>query len=227
MNRPAKAGQPVTRYELPESGITLLGYVVRRMHKTKLLESVPALLQTGQSGEALVQIALYAAAASASFGPAFYQPAFNTVGARVSEADPATEALVTAWREEDNPHLVVGYDVEMPGGVRFTGREEITGTTIGLGSLGMPAPARFQYTGPDGYSAELAGVITSELTLRLFGRPGIRAQGRLSGRDSGGQAVRVLLGRDSMAVVGVEAPDGRTWKRVERLADWPGTVRAG
>ncbi len=30
-----------TRYELPTTGITLLGYVVRRMHKTQLADTRP------------------------------------------------------------------------------------------------------------------------------------------------------------------------------------------
>ncbi len=32
-----------TRYELPPEGISLLGYIVRRMHKTEWLTEVPAL----------------------------------------------------------------------------------------------------------------------------------------------------------------------------------------
>jgi len=47
-----------TRYELPPEGITLLGYVVRRMHKTALLADIPTLLAENKTGEALARVEL-------------------------------------------------------------------------------------------------------------------------------------------------------------------------
>ena len=60
---------PTTRYELPPEGITLLGYVVRRMHKTAWLTPIKDLLTQGKTTEILAQAAMYAVVASASFGP--------------------------------------------------------------------------------------------------------------------------------------------------------------
>ena len=76
----------ITRYELPAAGITLLGYVVRRMHKTQWLMSIPALLAENKSDKALAQIAMYAVTSSASFGRAYYHPDVN------SQCEGTTEA---------------------------------------------------------------------------------------------------------------------------------------
>lgn len=81
----------VTRYELPPAGITLLGYVVRRMHKTKWLTSIPALLAENKSSDALADT-LCTQDAFTSFGRAYYQPQFNAVGAEISENYLATGA---------------------------------------------------------------------------------------------------------------------------------------
>ena len=125
-----------TRYELPPSGITLLGYVVRRMHKTQWLTSIPALLAENKSSEALAQVAMYAVTSSTSFGPAYYQPQFNSKGEEVSEADPQTGAMVTAKLVSTSPHSLISYTAVMPNGDVFSGSEEITGTTVGLRGLG-------------------------------------------------------------------------------------------
>ena len=85
-----------TRYELPPGGITLLGYVVRRMHKTEWLLHVPDLIANGNTDEALAYVAMYAIKSSTSFGPAYYQPRFNKTGEEISEPDPATGAQVRA-----------------------------------------------------------------------------------------------------------------------------------
>ena len=64
--------RPITRYELPSSGNSLLGYIVRRMHKTSLLNPLPEMLNNEAYAEALAQLALYTIGAAASFGPAYY-----------------------------------------------------------------------------------------------------------------------------------------------------------
>lgn len=183
------------RYELPPEGNTLLGYIVRRMHKTEHLLPVQELLAEGKSSEALELIALYTVAASASFGRAYYQPTFDATGATVREPDPATGAMVTAQLESRSPHYHITYLVDLDNGDRFQGSETITGTTIGLRGLGMPAPSKFNFVSGD-YKATLTGTITSELALSLFGHTRIRAYGFLNFEDSAGNSGKLELNRD-------------------------------
>ena len=151
-----------TRYELPPEGTSLLSYIVRRMHKTAWLALVPELLSQEQSTKALEHIAIYTVVSSTSYGRAYYQPNFNATGDSVSEPDPATGASVTARLDSRSPHYQISYDVAMPNGDTFRGAEEITGTTVGLRGLGMPAPSRFTFTSGE-YKSELTGIITSAL----------------------------------------------------------------
>lgn len=198
-----------TRYELPRGGATLLGYVVRRMHKTQLLAPVPAQLRAGRPDQALIQVALYAAGASASYGPAYYQPEFDAVGAQAVEADPVTGAEVQARLTAVRPHFQIAYAALLAGVGRFAGEETITGTTVGLTGLGMPAPARLSFTSADGaYTVALAGTITSELLPGFFGRSRIRAVGELQFHDNAGQHGRVTLARAGRAQVNVETAAG-------------------
>jgi hypothetical protein len=173
----------ITRYELPPAGITLLGYVVRRMHKTKWLTSIPTLLAEHKSSDALAQVAMYAVTSSTSFGRAYYQPQFNAVGAEISETDPATGAVVTAKLLSTSPHYFIEYSAAMPNGDMFSGSEEITGTTVGLRGLGMPAPSKFNFKSGT-YTGELSGLLTSELALSFIGRTRIRAYGFLNFFDN-------------------------------------------
>ena len=183
-----------TRYELPPEGTSLLGYIVRRMHKTSRMSSIPELLAQGRSSQALEQVAMYAVAASTSYGRAYYQPNFNATGETVSEPDPATGATVTAQLDSRSPHYHISYQVGMPNGDTFTGSEEITGTTVGLRGLGMPAPSKFTFTSGE-YSAELTGIITSELALSLVGKTRIRAYGFLNLKDNLGNTGKLDLTR--------------------------------
>ncbi len=207
-----------TRYELPASGITLLGYVVRRMHKTSLLLPVAGLLKDDRSAEALAQIALYAAAASASFGPAYYQPASNTVGETAREADPETQAAVAATLDALSPQLRISSSADLPDGGRFSGIEAITGTTVGLHGLGMPAPSQFSFTAAGGYAARLSGTITSELMPRLFAAARIRAHGTLRLSDDRGNAGSLTLTRDGHVHIDVTPPGGPAIQRQAELA---------
>lgn len=184
-----------TRYELPPAGITLLGYVVRRMHKTHWLTSVPALIAENKSGDALAQVAMYAVTSSTSFGRANYQPRFNPVGAEVTETDPHTGAIVTAKLEASSPAYQISYSATMPNGDVFSGREEITGTTVGLRGLGMPAPSKFNFKSGN-YSADLTGILTSELALSLIGRTRIRAYGFLNFNDNANNTGKLTIDRN-------------------------------
>lgn len=182
------------RYELPPEGITLLGYIVRRMHKTEWLAKVPAALAEGQTAKALEYAAVYAATSSTSFGRAYYQPNFNNAGEVISEADPVTGAMVTAKLESTSPHYNISYQAVMPNGDIFKGSETITGTTVGLRGLGMPAPSKFKFTSGR-YNAELEGLITSELALSLVGNTRIRAYGSLNIKDNQGNTGSLELNR--------------------------------
>jgi hypothetical protein len=196
----------ITRYELPEGGTSLLGYVVRRMHKTERLEAALRHLEAGRRAEALLDIALYAAASSTSFGPAFYQPTFNDVGEEVSEPDPATGAAVSATLVGRSPHYDIRTEVRLKGGAHFNGREKILGTTFGVRGLGMPAPSQFEFaTADNAYVVRLTGTLTSELALGLFRGTRIRAYGRLEFRDNLGGVGTLTLARSGRAQASAEA----------------------
>jgi hypothetical protein len=202
----------VTRYELPPQGITLLGYIVRRMHKTSLLLPVAAMLSAGDPVAALGQVARYAATASVSYGPAYYQPRFNSPGEELIESDPATGWDVWARLESVSPHYLIAYRAVAPdGSAVFSGREEITGTTVGLRGLGMPAPSQFVFVCGE-YQAKLTGVITSELAPSLFGRTRIRAYGFLNLVDSAGNSGKLELDRNGKLSVQInEQPTAATY----------------
>ncbi|HAH16567.1 MAG: hypothetical protein EBQ56_11575 [Proteobacteria bacterium] len=191
-----------THYELPEEGISLLGYVVRRMHKTRWLMPVSTMVASGQSQEALAHVAVYAMLSSTSYGRAGYQPSFNRAGDVESEADPVTGASVTARVVALRPRIAIDYDAVLTGGETFSGSEEILGTTFGLRGLGMAAPSRFTFTAP-GYSASLDGTITSELTLAIFGGTRVRGYGSLAMSDSTGNRGEITIDRDQKIVLTV------------------------
>jgi hypothetical protein len=194
------------RYELPTDGTTLLGYVVRRMHKTQWLSPVKDFLATGQTSQALAHIAMYAMTASTSFGRAFYQPRFNQKGDEVSEPDAGTGASVSARLDSVDPHYLISYAVKMTDGGVFEGSEEITGTKIGLQGLGMPAPSRFSYALND-YSAGLTGLLTSELALSLVGRTRIRAYGSLNIADNAENKGRISIDRHGQIKLEINGND--------------------
>lgn len=186
----------ITRYELPPAGITLLGYIVRRMHKTQWLMYVPVMAASGHTEEALAHVAMYAVMASTSFGKAYYQPRFNIVGEEISEPDPDTGALVQAKLTASSPTYKISYSVTLPHGSSFIGNEEITGTTVGIRGLGMPAPSIFHFQSGD-YVAKLGGTLTSELAYPLFSRPHIRAYGFLNFQDNTGNTGKLNIDRNN------------------------------
>lgn len=190
------------RYELPPEGITLLGYVVRRMHKTDWLAKAVDLLSRQKTADALEAIAIYAVASSTSFGHAYYQPRFNGVGEVIQERDPITGATVTAKLESSTPHYHITYRATLNSGETFSGTENILGTTIGLRGLGMPAPSKFIFNA-GAYQAEFTGTLTSELALSLFGNTKIRAYGSLDFKDNAGNAGHLSLNRQGDAAVNI------------------------
>jgi len=144
-------------YELPPKGISLLGYVVRRMHKTAWLNPIRDMLAHSKTADALARIAMYAVAASTSFAPVYYQPRFNAVGERISEPDPETSAAVWSELKSSSPTYKISCAASLPNGDLFSGEEDITGTTVGLRGFGMPAPSKFHFRS-DAYVAYLTGI---------------------------------------------------------------------
>ncbi|GAB4572251.1 MAG: hypothetical protein Fur0017_23410 [Anaerolineales bacterium] len=188
------------RYELPPEGITLLGYIVRRMHKTEWLVKAADLLAKNKKTEALEAAAIYAAASSTSFGRAYYQPEFNHAGETVQERDPITGASVTAKLESTSPSYQITYLAALNSGETFHGSEKILGTTIGLRGLGMPAPSKFTFKA-SGYEAEFTGTLTSELALSLFSNTKIRAHGSLDFKDTAGNTGHLNLNRQGYVTI--------------------------
>jgi hypothetical protein len=183
-----------TRYELPPEGISLIGYVVRRMHKTAWLTPIKNLLAQGKTADALARVAMYAVAASTSFGPAYYQPRFNAVGERISEPDPETGATVWAELKSSSPTYKISCAASLPNGDIFSGEEDITGTTVGLRGLGMPAPSKFHFRS-DAFESDLTGILTSELALSFLRGTRIRAYGFLNFNDNAGNTGKIALDR--------------------------------
>lgn len=197
-------------YETPRGGITIGGYVARRLHKTILLKPLPELL-ADDSARALAQIGLYAAAASTSFGPARYQPGSDAVGSVIGLRDPETNALVTVTV---GANLRFDYRVEMDGVGRLSGAESIAGTTMGLRGLGMPAPTTFAFESATGnYHAKVVGLMTGEL-VPGFGMWKIRGQGSFDLSDDSGNRGNLTLERSGQIAVSINASDGRVvdWK---------------
>jgi hypothetical protein len=107
----------------------------------------------------------------------------------------------------------------MPDSGRFEGTEEITGTTVSLSGLGMPAPSRFRYVSGDGkYTAQMTGVITSELVPGFLVNSRIRAYGKLDLRDGDDHTGALKLARNSEVELVVEDSTGARFARRVRLA---------
>jgi hypothetical protein len=185
-------GHTRMNYETPPGGITITGYIVRRLHKTSLLLDIPTLLAHSPAA-ALAQLGIYAAASGTSWGPANYQPYFDRPGATLSEADPDTGALVTVKQLARKPHIAFEYKVTMPNGDTVRGQEAILGTTFSLQGLGMPAPSSYELQSGD-YSAHAAGTIYSELAPSWL-RTQVRGYGALELSDNRGNSGSLQLDR--------------------------------
>jgi hypothetical protein len=201
------------QYETPPGGITIGGYVARRLHKTILLKPVPEFL-AHDAARALAQLGLYAAAASTSFGPARYQPDSDAAGTVVESRDPDTDARVAVTV---GANLRFDFRVEMDGIGVLTGAETITRTTVGLRGLGMPALTTFAFRAESGnYRAEVKGLMTSELAPG-FGSWKIRGYGAFDLSDDAGNRGKVSLDRSGRVVVSVTSHDGRVVESSESL----------
>ncbi len=217
-DQPVYTGAPRsdTRYELPPGRTSLLGYTVRRLHKTSLLSKALALAGHGQSDAALACIGLYVAGASASFGVAHYQPESNTVGDEVSEPDPATGATVRVRLLERRPHLRLAAEVRLGDDLALTLEERILGTQLSWRGLGMPAPLDGRVS-LGGTTVEVRGHLTTELAPGLM-HTRVRGHGAVILSDSLGQQAEVTLERSGRATAIVTCADGGQHRRVAHFA---------
>lgn len=198
-------------------GVSLVRYLARRTAKTRLLVGLPGLLAADariRSAEALATFGVFCAAVAASYGHGYRQPTFDATGTELDEVDPETGARIVARLEGRGPGslLRLAVHVELPGIAEFEGREEITGTTVGIHGLGMPAPSRFALRTVEPlvpWSATAVGTITAELAPRLRGTL-VRGHGMLELVDDRGGLGTVRLGRDGTIVSRV---DGVTIER--------------
>lgn len=210
-------GSKRMNYETPPRGTTITGYIVRRMHKTRLLEGMQDLIASS-SAEALAKFAVYAAAAGTSYGPALYQPRFDRPGSVISEPDPETGAVVTVSQGERAPHYAFHYVVELPNGGKISGEERILGTTVGLRGLGMPAPSQFKFEDPgSGYKAFASGTVHSELAPGL-GRWRIRGYADLQLEDNLGFRGSLVLDRKGQIEIEIIAEDGSIFETSLQLS---------
>lgn len=204
------------QYETPPQGITLTGYIVRRMHKTRLLIDMAGLVESDPRA-ALAAFGAYAAAAGTSYGPALYQPRFDSPGSVITEDDPDTGARVTVRQHERSPHYTFSYDVHLPDGSQISGEEKVLGTTVGLRGLGMPAPSTFQYQSADGsYRAFVSGTIYSELAPGL-GRWRVRGYADLQLEDNQGNRGTLELDREGRLQIEILPEAGEPFVQTRRL----------
>jgi len=213
------AGDARAAYET--HGVSLVRYLARRTAKTRLLLGLAECLHgdgTPQAPDrALAAFGVFCAAAAASFGRGYRQPSFDATGTEIVEIDPETGAHVTARLDGRGPgsRFRLSVEVDLDGIGRFEGREEITGTTVSLRGLGMPAPSVFTFrTVPPlaPWEAQAVGTITAELAPRLTGMR-VRGYGTLELSDDRGTRGTVEVGRGGDVVARVGGPGGVVVKR--------------
>lgn len=181
-----------TRYELPPERISLTGHLARRAHKTALLQDAAGRVVADDSVGALLAFGRYVAAATVSYGRAYYQPTFDAAGAVHTEPDPATGMPVRVEVVSRKPSLRTELVVE-GSGWRLRIEETIQGTSFGFGSIGMPSSTKAMFT-MGAYEANATGIMTLELVpLPLMTR--VRGRGELSLRDSAGNLGRLTVSR--------------------------------
>lgn len=192
------------RYEFPPEGITTLGHVVRRMHKTVMLAEVEALLASHKYLDAMSRLSTYALAAAVSFGQLFYEPGKDRTGSSISEKDPDTGALVNATLIKDCPHEHYSYVVQMPDGSRFQGSECSKEQNYSMAGWTLPANVRYEYVSADEtWMAKLDGQVHREIVPRLVGPWQIRATANLTMSDSTDLSGDAILNRDAKVMLNV------------------------
>ncbi|MFT5196616.1 MAG: hypothetical protein ACI9EW_000794 [Cellvibrionaceae bacterium] len=195
------------RYEFPPEGITTLGHVVRRMHKTVMLAEVEALLASGQYVDAMSRLSTYALAAAVSFGQLFYEPGKDHIGSSISEKDPDTGALVNATLMKGSPQEHYSYVVQMPDGSRFQGNECSNEQNYSMTGWMLPANVCYEYVSAnETWMAKLNGQVFREIIPRLVGPWQIRATANLTMSDSTNLSGNAVLSSDAKITLNVKSP---------------------
>ena len=200
---------PATRYELPQEGISNLGYIVRRMHKTSSLNRVSELINVENFAQTLYQIALYVTSASSSFGKLYYQPDENQVGETVTEKDPATGAIISATFTQSEEMRQYQYMVQMPNGDIISGADNESESNISFRGWSFPSTSKYQFTSADeSYHAEFEGEIMREVVPRVSGPWHGRAHGQMTMTDNHGNSGSVTLNTSAEMVVTIHCSCG-------------------
>ncbi|MEM9775450.1 MAG: hypothetical protein AAF902_12790 [Chloroflexota bacterium] len=192
------------RYEFPPEGITTLGHVVRRMHKTAMLAGVEKALRVGDSVRAMGELSTYAMAAAVSFGQLFYEPGKDHIGSSITELDPETGATVNATLMKGSPEEHYSYVVQMPDGSRFQGSEHSEEQNYTMAGLILPANVSYEYVSADEtWMAKLNGQIFREIVPRLVGPWQMRATANLKMEDSTDVYGHAVLSRDAKILLDI------------------------
>lgn len=192
--------RPYIDYEFPPHGTTKLGYMVRRMHKTEQLLTVPSLIAQRHFAQAVEQVGLYMTTAMVSFGRLPYEPSREAIGSSFSADDPATGATVTATYESDLPQVTYSFQIVMPNGGTVTGYESRQNAELSTRGWGTPIALNMTYTlAQSSYEMAIQGEVTREIVPRLAGPWHMRAFGQLTVQDKQGNTAVILLRRDASA----------------------------
>lgn len=212
-------------------GTSLVRYLARRTAKTRLLLPLADLLGPASTtpgadepadlpdtAACLAVFGQFVLAAATSFGRGYRQPSFDETGSKVAERDPETGAAIVARLDGRGPgsRLRLSVAADLTGIGRLEAAEEITGTTVGLHGLGMPAPSRFAFetAAPlPPWSATAMGVITTELGPTLGGFV-VRGHAELELADSAGNRGEARLARDGTALITIIGVGGTLSRRV-------------
>lgn len=222
------------RYET--HGTSLVRYLARRTAKTRLLLPLADLLGPARivppaatadpegiadqpdTAACLAVFGQFVLASATSFGRGYRQPSFDATGSEVAERDPETGAEIVARLDGRGPgsRLRLSVSADLTGIGRLEAAEEITGTTVGLHGLGMPAPSRFAFETAAPlrpWSATAIGVITTELGPTLGGFV-VRGHAGLELADSAGNRGEARLARDGTALITIIGAGGTLSRRV-------------
>ncbi len=193
------------RYEFPPEGITTLGHVVRRMHKTSMLTEVEELLESNQVLDALGRLSTYAMAAAVSFGQLFYEPGQDHSGSSITERDPETGAVVNATLMKASPDDHYSYVVQMPDGSRFQGSECAAEQNYAMTGWVLPADVHYEYVSADEtWMVTLKGRVFREIVPRLMGPWQMRATANLKMNDSTDLNGTAFLSRDAKVTLNIQ-----------------------
>lgn len=192
------------RYEFPPEGITTLGHVVRRMHKTAMLAGVEQALASGDHTKAMSELSTYAMAAAVSFGQLFYEPGKDHIGSSITEQDPETGATVNATLMKGSPEEHYSYVVQMPDGSRFQGNEHSEQQNYSMTGWILPANVNYEYVSADEtWMAKLSGQVFREIVPRIVGPWQMRATANLKMEDSTDVYGHAVLSRDAKIMLDI------------------------